>query len=174
VSQESNTKSTKTEDPSFIWNEYSKAMDMWTKSYKVWQNLGTEAMKFYLHGCKLAMKTSNLQEVEKYHQLWQKTIENLNFDPYSLSNKAWIETWKDSGFVNLDEFQNYWQDMWKNFTVDSSNKSNSQKTNQLKKEDSLNSSVDSDTTLNEDEIIEQFNESKSGESSRMSSRPKSN
>lgn len=138
MSQESNPKSTNTEDPSSIWNEYSKAMDMWNKSYKVWQNSGKEAMKFYLDGCMLAMKTSNLQDVEKYHQVWQKTIENLNFDPYSLSNNVWDKMWKDSGFVNLDAFQNYWQDMWKNFTGVTSKKSDSEKTNQEKKDNTEN------------------------------------
>ena len=140
-------------DAETIWNEYSKAIDMWMKSYKVWKNSGKEAMKFYLDGCKLAMKSSNLDEVEKYHQLWQKTIENLKLDPFSLSNNSWDEMWKNSGFENLDAFQNYWQGMWKNFVADTPEKSES--------------------PLSEDEIMEQFNDSKSGESSRMSSREKS-
>ena len=129
------------DNSSTTWDGYRMAIDMWEKSYKVWKNSGEDAMKFYLEGCNLAMKSSDMEQVEKYNALWQKTLEKLSINPLTWTADSWSKM-MNNGF-DTEAITKYWQDMWKNFE-------------------------NKESPLSEDEIMDQFTNSKSGENSRMS------
>ena len=129
------------DNSSTAWNGYSMAIDMWEKSYNAWKKSGEDAMKFYLDGCNLAVKSADMKQVEKYNELWQKTLEKLSFNPLTWTADSWSKM-METGF-DAEAITKYWQAMWKNFE-------------------------NKESPLSPDEIMDQFNDSKSGENSRMS------
>jgi hypothetical protein len=119
-----NTGNPKPSNPADLWSAYSKAVDIWMKSFAATQEAATNAFKMYLQGFETAIKSSNSEEMKKYNELWQtmaKQFEQTN--PYTSSIKAWEEMWKESGFVSFKSFSDYWQNIWKNFAKDAEAKS---------------------------------------------------
>jgi hypothetical protein len=107
-----------------LWNAYSKALEMWVKSFDTMQEAATNAFKLYLQGFETATRQSNFDEMKKYNDLWQNISKQFEqYNPYSWSIKAWDDLWKESGFASFKSFADYWQNMWQNFAKDAEAKS---------------------------------------------------
>jgi hypothetical protein len=107
-----------------LWNAYSKALEVWTKSFETMQEAATSAFKMYLQGLETATRQSNFDEMKKYNDLWQNVSKQFEqYNPYSWSIKAWEDMWKESNFTSFKAFVDYWQNMWQNFAKDAETKS---------------------------------------------------
>jgi hypothetical protein len=107
-----------------LWNAYSKALEMWVKSFDTMQEAATNAFKLYLQGFETATRQSNFDEMKKYNEHWQNISKQFEqYNPYSWSIKAWDDLWKESGFASFKSFADYWQNMWQNFAKDAEAKS---------------------------------------------------
>lgn len=103
-------------DSQYLWETYERTIDAWQNSYKHWQDKGKEAFKIYLKGYQQALKNSNIQDMSKYNELWEKTMQNLHETPYSVYQKAWNDVWMESGFTSFKAFSDYWGKSWKDFS----------------------------------------------------------
>jgi hypothetical protein len=110
------TRKSKTDNPADLWSAYSKALEVWVKSFDSMQEAAANAFKMYLQGFETATRQSNFDEMKKYNDLWQNITKQFEqYNPYSWSIKAWDDMWKESGFVSFKSFADYWQNVWKNF-----------------------------------------------------------
>lgn len=118
------TRISQTDNTSDLWNAYSKALEMWVKSFDTMQEAATNAFKLYLQGFETATRQSNFDEMKKYNELWQNISKQFEqYNPYSWSIKAWDDLWKESGLTSFKSFADYWQNMWQNFAKDAETKS---------------------------------------------------
>ena len=110
-------------DSQYFWNTFERTVDAWQSSYQHWQETGKEAFKLYLKGYQHALKNSNISEMKKYNEVWEKAMQNLHETPYSIYQKAWNDIWMESGYRSFKAFNDYWQRSWDDLTREAARQS---------------------------------------------------
>ena len=98
-----------------FFNQYSKSLEIWQEAFQAWSKAGEEAFTQYLQGVQISYFQPNPDLLTKYHEMWQTAMKNSTYENiYSWYQKVWDDLWKSSGFLTIQNFNEYWQDILNN------------------------------------------------------------